>query len=280
MAQAPIVDEEQFAEHRSTTWAHSAEGDECWSMNSYRNEHRWLHDRVRELERQLRRRTIVLAGALALSGLLLSFTVVSSYEFGRPTVVPAVAPSSGNPVSSPAVMSKGEKPSQIERSQAWAMGEEQIELIAALHFDAQRTKAHTDQLTTTWREAGGSETMNPETSARGEVHGGGGAVARGWSPVSHETVVSVWFNQDGSRAARASERSHYTAKDFVNLRAAPNNSAEVLTVVAQGALVRRTGHDLGWLQVEYSDHSTSSISGWVYGSYLRSVESSGQQPRP
>jgi len=281
MAEPPFLNEEQVAEHRSTTWAHSAEGDERLSVNWYQNQHRWLHNRVEELERQLRLRTIMLAGALVLSALLASSIVTSFYKSGRPTVALAVAPSSDTPGSLPPVTWKGEQPSQIGRSQAWAMGEEQIEAIATLHFDAQWTQAPTEQLATTWREAGGSDAMKPEASARGEIRGEGSeAVARDRSSVSPETVVSASSNQDASRAARANELSHYAAKDFVNLRAAPNNFAEVLTVVAQGDLVRRTGRDLGWLQVEYSDRSASSIRGWVYGSYLRRVETSGEPARP
>jgi hypothetical protein len=249
-------------------------------MNWYRKEHCWLQRRVRDLERQLRRRTIVLAGALALSALIGSFTVDSSYESEGPITAPAVAPPSGRPSSSQAVMWRMEQASQIEQSQEWAMAEEQIELIATLHYDAQRSEVGTDQLTTISRQAAGSAAMKPEKSARGEVHGqGSGAVARDGSPVT-QTVVTALFPQHGNGAEGLGERSHYTAKDFVNLRAAPNNSAEVLTVVAQGDLVLRTGRALGWLQVEYRNGFASSINGWVYGSYLRSVESSGEQPRP
>jgi uncharacterized protein YgiM (DUF1202 family) len=281
MAEPPFLNEEQVAEHRSTTWAHSAEGDERLSVNWCRNEHCCLHNRVKELERQLRLRTIMLAGALVLSALLASSIVTSFYKSGQPTVALAAAPSSDTPGSLPPVTWKGEQPSQIERSPAWAMGEEQIEAIAALHFDAQWVQAPTEQLTTNWPEARGSEAMKPAASGRWEIRGEGSeAVARDRSPVWPEMIVSTSFNQDRSGAARANERSHYTAKDFVNLRAAPNNSAEVLIVVAQGDLVRRTGRDLGWLQVEYSDRSTSSIRGWVYGSYLRRVETSGGPARP
>ena len=280
MAEPRSLNVKQVAEHGSIAGALSAVGDECRSMNWYRKEHCWLQARVRSLERQLRRRTIVLAGALALSALLGSFTVTSFYESGRPTTAPAVAPSSGRPSNSQAVMWGMERASQIEQSQEWAMGEEQIELIATFHYDAQRGEVHTDQLATTWRKAGGWAAIQPESSARGEVHGQGiGAVERDRSPVA-QTVVSASFTQDGNVGTRLGERSHYTAKDFVNLRAAPNNSAEVLTVVAQGDLVLRTGRDLGWLQVEYGNGSAISIKGWVYGTYLRSVENSGQQPRP
>ena len=280
MAEPGSLNVKQVAEHGSIAGAHSAVGDECRSLNWYRKEHRWFQRRVRELERQLRRRTIVLSGALALSALLGSFTVTSFNESGRPTTAPAVGPSPGRPSSSQAVMWRIEQASQIEQSQQWATGEEQIELIATLHYDAQRREAHTDQLTTTRRKAGGWATMTSEKSARGEVHGqGSGAVARDGSPV-RQTVVTASFPQHGNGAEGLGERSHYTAKDFVNLRAAPNNSAEVLTVVAQGDLVLRTGRALGWLQVEYRNGFASSINGWVYGSYLRSVESSGEQPRP
>jgi uncharacterized protein YgiM (DUF1202 family) len=60
----------------------------------------------------------------------------------------------------------------------------------------------------------------------------------------------------------------------VNLRAAPSHSAEVLSVLGQGEVVQRTGRDLGWLQVEYGDGTGSTVTGWVYSSYLRRVEAS------
>jgi hypothetical protein len=280
MAVPPVLNDEQFAEHKPTTRAHSAEDDERLSVNWYRRQHRSLQNRVEKLQRQLRLRTIMLAGALVLSALLASSIVTSFYKSGRPTVAIAVAPPSNMQGNFPPVTWKGEQPSRIKRSQAWAMGEEEIEAIAALHFNAQSTRAPTVHFTPNWPEIRGSEAMGHEASARGEIRGEEGeAVARDRS-VSPLPALHASFNQDGSRAARAKEQSHYTAKDFVNLRAAPNNSAKVLTVVAQGDFVRQTGGDLGWLQVEYKDRSASSIRGWVYGSYLRRVETSGEQARP
>jgi hypothetical protein len=280
MTERPFRSAKQVAGNTSTTWASRAEGDESFSVDWYRNQHCWLHNRVKELERQLRLRTIVLAGTLALSALLGSFIVTSFYKSGRPTVVLVEALSSDATGGLPPV-TKSQRRSQLERSQAWAMGEEQIEAIAALHFDAQKPQARTEQRATTRREDGASEAMNAEALAKWKILGeGSDAVERGWSPMLPESVVSASFNQDESRAARAIELSHYAAKDFVNLRAAPNNSAEVLTVVAQGALVRRTGSDLGWLQVEYGDRSANSVRGWVYGSYLRAVETAGELARP
>ena len=244
-----------------------------------RNEHRWLHNRVDELERQLRLRTILLAGAMALVAFLGSFIIASFYKSERPTVALAAAPSFDRPSRSPSVTWKAEKPS-IDRSQAWAAGEERIEAIAAFHFDAQRTQTATEQLTATGQYAERSQPVQHEEPLRGEILGVGSEVARDCSPVSPEAAVSASLKQNGSRAARASERLHFAATNFVNLRAAPSNHAEVLTVVAQGDLVRRTGRDVGWLQVEYGDRPASSIRGWVYSAHLRSVDMSGEPARP
>jgi hypothetical protein len=281
MAELPFLNEEQIAEHRSPTGARSAEGDKRLSVNWYRKEHRWLCNKVEELEKQLRLRTMALAGALALSALLGSFIATSFYKFERPTIAVAVAPSPDRPGSSPSVTWTVERqPLQFERSQAWALGEERIEAIATLHFDAQSTEATTEQLTATWRDGRGSKAANFQ-AASGEIRGEGSeALARDCSHLSPETVVSASFNQAGSREARPNERLPYVATDFLNLRAAPNNSAEVLMVVAQGDLVRRTGRDLGWLQVEYGDRSASIIRGWVYSGHLRRVENSGERARP
>jgi hypothetical protein len=278
MAAPAVLNQEPVAKYGAATGAESAEGDERSPANRYPNENRWLHSRVEELERQLRLRTIVLGGALALSVILGSYMVASFYRSGQPTV--ALAPSSDTRGSLPPATWMGKQSSQIERSQAWTMGEEQIEAMAVLHFDRQRTQAPTEQVTT-WPETTGAEAMEPEASARSEIRGDGSeAVTRDGTPVSPETVVSASSNQDQGKVARANEEAQYTAKDFVNLRAAPDNSAEVLTVVAEGDLVRRTGHNLGWLQVEYNGRSASSIRGWVYGSYLRRVETSGELARP
>jgi hypothetical protein len=280
MAAPAVLNQEPVAKYGAATGAESAEGDERSPANRYPNENRWLHSRVEELERQLRLRTIVLGGALALSVILGSYMVASFYRSGQPTV--ALAPSSDTRGSLPPATWMGEQSSQIERSQAWTMGEEQIEAMAVLHFDPQPTQAPPIEQVTTWPEPAGADALEPEALARNEIRGDGSeAVTRDWIPVSPEMVVSVSFNQDeGRAAARANEEAQYTAKDFVNLRAAPDNSAEVLAVVAEGDLVRRTGHNLGWLQVEYSGRSASSIRGWVYGSYLRRVETSGELARP
>jgi len=280
MAESPVLNRKEVAQYRSAIGPQSAVGDERLPVIRYPNEHRWLHNRVEELERQLRLRTTALAGALTLSAILGTCLVASFYESGRPTVALAMASSSDAPGSLPPLTEKGEQPSQIERSQAWTMGEEQIEAMAARYFDPQRTQVPTEHVTI-WPEPAGAEALEPEALARNESRGDGSeAVTRDRTPVSTETVMTASFNQDEGKAARASEQAQYSAKDFVNLRAAPDNSAEVLTVVAEGDLVRRTGHNLGWLQVEYSGRSASSIRGWVYGSYLRHVKTSGELPRP
>jgi hypothetical protein len=280
MAEPLFANEEQVAEHRSTAWATSAEDDKRLSVHCYRNEHRWLHDRVKKLEGQLRLRTLVLAGTLALN-VSLGGVIATSFDGPPlPKVELAVTPSPEMPGSSQPVTCM-EWPSQIEQSEVWAMGEKQIEAIAALHFDAQRRQALTEPLRKTRPEAKWSEAMKPELSAKDTIRGGESeAGSRNWSPPSPKTVLTHSFSHDRSRSAGASKRSHYAAKDFVNLRAAPDNTAEVLAVVAQGELVRRTGHNLGWLQVEYDDQSASSIRGWVYGSYLRVVDTAGKSAQP
>jgi Bacterial SH3 domain len=280
MADPLFANEEQVAERRTTAWAEFAEEDKRLSVHCYRKEHRWLHERVEELEGQLWLRTIVLAGALALNVFLGGFIATPFDGRPLPTVELAVTPSSATPGNSQPVTCM-EWPSHIEQSEVWAMGEKQIEAIAALHFDAQRRQALTEPLRRARPEAKWLEAMKPELSAKDTIRGGEReAGSRNWSPPSPKTVLTYSFSHDRSRSAGASKRSHYVAKDFVNLRAAPNNSAEVLAVVAQGELVRRTGHNLGWLQVEYDDRSASSIRGWVYGSYLRVVDTAGESAQP
>jgi hypothetical protein len=242
------------------------------------NEQRWLHGKVEELERQLRLRTILLVGAVGLSAFLGSSVVASFYESERPTVALAPAPSFDQPGWSPSVTSK--QPS-IDRSQAWAVGEEWIEEIAALQFEAWTPQTPTEQLTTTGRDGEGSEAVQPEESRQGRILGGvSEALVRDCSPMAPEAAFSDPVNQNGRRTAQPSERLHYAATDFVNLRAAPSNLSEVLTVVAQGDLVQRTWRDVGWLQVEYRDRPASSITGWVYSDHLRRVHAAGEPVRP
>jgi uncharacterized protein YgiM (DUF1202 family) len=160
-------------------------------------------------------------------------------------------------------------------------GEKRIETIAAHHFDAQKTQAPIKQLTKTRPGAERSDAAQPAEERSEKILGRGSQpLPRDCSPVSPATVLSVFFNQNGDMAARAIERLQYKATDFVNLRAAPSNHAEVITVVAQGGLVRRTGREVGWLQVEYGDGSASSIRGWVYSNHLRRVHTSGEPDRP
>jgi hypothetical protein len=214
---------------------------------------------VKTLERQLELRTIALAGALALSAFLGSVIVISYYKSEQPVVVVALTPSPDALGALPSPARTMEQPWQLRQSQASALGEERIEAIAALQFDAGRTKAPILQL----------------TSTLGKIDDRGSkGVAREGSPVSPQTVGNASLNKDGSRAARANERFRYVAADFVNLRAAPSHSAEVLSVLGQGEVVQRTGRDLGWLQVEYGDGTGSTVTGWVYSSYLRRVEAS------
>lgn len=278
MTESHSLHEQSVAEHRSTACGHWAERDERLRVNWSRDEQRWLHDRVKDLERRLQSRTIALVGALALSAFLGSFMVTSFYISDQPTVVVALAPSPDALGALPSTARTMEQRWQLRQSQASALGEERIEAIAALHFDASPAKASTAPLPSAGRFAGSSEATKLETPAWEKIDDGESkGVARECSPVSPETVVNASLHQDGNRVARANERFRYVAADFVNLRAAPDHSAEVLSVLAQGDVVRRTGRDLGWLQVEYGDGTASTVTGWVYSSYLRRVQAAPSQ---
>jgi hypothetical protein len=243
------------------------------------NEQRWLFNTVEELERQLRFRTILLAGAVTLSAFLGSIVIVSFYKSELSTVALALDPPSIRPGGSPSATWKAERPS-IDRSRAWAAAEERIEAIA-LHFDAQRTETPIKQSTTTGPDTERSEAVHPAEARSEKILGASSEpLVRDCSPVSPEAVLNASLNQNGNMAARAIERLQYAATDFVNLRVAPNNHADVITVVAQGDLVRRTGREVGWLQVEYGDGSASSIKGWVYSNHLRRVDASGEPDQP
>jgi uncharacterized coiled-coil protein SlyX len=76
--------------------------------------------------------------------------------------------------------------------------------------------------------------------------------------------------EDGARAAEgAGAVTSYVATAPVNLRAAPRNTAAVLTVVGRGERVRRLGRDGGWLRVVYTNRLASGYTGWVHGRFLR-----------
>ena len=100
-----------------TAGAPSPDGEDRWTLNWYRNEHRWLGDRVEQLTQQLRLRTIMLAGAIALSTLM----VVGSFSVLEPPTasleVPTSPAATGRPPPPAGTM---EHPLEVERSQALA----------------------------------------------------------------------------------------------------------------------------------------------------------------
>jgi len=112
-----------------------------------------------------------------------------------------------------------------------------------------------------------------------ETSGAGAVGGRDCLPGSPATNSGPSPREDELRKAREVERAQYAATNPVNLRAAPDNSALILAVVAQGDVVRRTGRDVGWLQVEYGDHSASGIKGWVYSDHLSPVDALGEPLR-
>jgi Bacterial SH3 domain len=234
------LNEEQVTEHRSDWWLQPAGGDDRWLESWDPTIQCRLRTRVDELERKLRLRTILLVSTITLCVVIGSLAGSLYYRPDRLTVAVAMAP----PTSSPSATWRVERAGQSERSQVWAIGEKWIEANALLHFDAHGPQTPTRTTIGIWKEAIG---------------------------------VAI---PEASRGAGVVEQVEYAATDFVNLRAAPNNSAKVLTVVAQGEVVRRTGQGLGWLQVEYGDHTTNDIKGWVYSGHLRRVDTSGEPPRP
>jgi hypothetical protein len=227
-----------------------------------------LRNRVDELEQKLQLRTIFLAFTTMLCVVLGTLAGNLYYSSDKPTAALAMAP----PASSP---SRLERAGLSERSELWAMGEKWIEANALLHFDAHGSQAPTG---TTTVESVGTGALTA-TSVNREIRDNGSVTdGHDCSPIAHESIVTASLTQHVFVAPGALEQ--YTVTDFVNLRAAPNNSARVLTVVAQGDVVRRTGHDFGWLQVEYGDPSTSDLKGWVYSGHLRPVDASGELPQP
>jgi hypothetical protein len=230
-----------------------------------------LRNRVDELEQKLQLRTIFLAFTTMLCVVLGTLAGNLYYSSDKPTAALAMAP----PASSP---SRLERAGLSERSELWAMGEKWIEANALLHFDAHGSQSPTG--TTTGIGSGGTGAL-AAASANHEMRDNGSETSgHDCSPIAHESMVTTSLIQHEFRAPGALEQEEYTATDFVNLRAAPNSSARVLTVVAQGDVVRRTGHDLGWLQVEYGERTTSDLKGWVYSDHLRRVGASGELPRP
>ena len=223
----------------------------------HRREHRRLRNRMEALEQQLRLRTILLTAAVAVCVMLGSFVVSSFYRSTMPRVALTVIPAS----SSTSETWKLKPPARNEQSHFREMGEKWIEASALLRLYAREVEGTPAELT---------KTSRTETSGVGAVGG------RDCLPGSPATNPGPSPREDELRKAREVERAQYAATNPVNLRAAPDNSALILAVVAQGDVVRRTGRDVGWLQVEYGDHSVSGIKGWVYSDHLRPVDAPGE----
>jgi hypothetical protein len=264
------LNEEQVSKDEPDWWLRQAgAGDHCQKSGDPAICWR-LRNRVDELEEKLQLRTILLAFTMVLCVVLGTVTGNLYYNNDRLTGALAMAP--------PANTSSGlDGDGSSERSELWAMGEKWVEANALLHFDPHGFQAPTG---TTTVDSVGTGTLTA-TSVNREIRDNG-SVAGGHdcSPIAHESIVTASLTQHVFVAPGALEQEEYTVTDFVNLRAAPNNSARVLTVVAQGDVVRRTGHDFGWLQVEYGDPSTSDLKGWVYSGHLRPVDASGELPQP
>jgi hypothetical protein len=111
---------DRVGDQGQTTRAPSPDGEDRWELNLHRNENRWLRDRVEELTQELRLRTIILGGALALSTLMVvgNFSVLLFYEPEPPTAsleLPTAPDATGRPPPPAGTM---EHPLEVERSQA------------------------------------------------------------------------------------------------------------------------------------------------------------------
>ena len=168
-----------------TTGAPPPDGEDRWTLNWYRNEHRWLRDSVQELTQQLRLRTIMLEGALALSTLMLvgSFSVLLFYEPEPSTAsleVPAPPDATGHPLPPAGTM---EHPLEVERSQASAPVGQGIEAfkkamdaryqaaIADLDLAKRRVEALSEHL----RACSPGEELNGQITGAGDARAISGA---------------------------------------------------------------------------------------------------------
>jgi hypothetical protein len=103
-----------------------------------------------------------------------------------------------------------------------------------------------------------------------------GTAAEAASPApGAATAGSPAAGDEGEETPPADEAGYYAATQPVRLRAEPRTTAEVLTVVGAGAVVRRLGRNGGWLRVAYTDRLAQPYTGWVHSNFLRSA--SGRQ---
>jgi hypothetical protein len=265
------LDEEQITENRPERRLHLAGNDDRSRESRHSIIHCRLCNRVDELEQQLRLRTVLLVGTSMVCVVLGSLASSSFFKTDGLTVTLAMAP----PISSPSAAWRGGRTAENEQSQVWTMGEKWIETNALLHFNANESQEIAGVTTGAWN---GAERMaTSDGSITHELRDGRNEASTHGCPLAApKSLVNTTILQAEFRNGKIPEQMKYEATEFVNLRAAPNNSAKVLTVVAQGDVVQRTGHELGWLQVEYADHTANGIKGWVYSGNLRRVDPSSR----
>lgn len=217
--------------------------------------------RVVELEQRLRRRTRILTGALALSIGILCFDAFPIRRSDVPDVSIAALPNSESATSVPGTLESTGSWQDVDRLSMLSVGEDQIEAIALLYLDRQNGRGHDHQPSLGENDQATRINAHEENSIDGAC-----------PPLSAGAPRSGSLVKDPGRIPATKELLPYAAISPVNLRAAPSRSAEILKVLAEGDLVRRTGREIGWLQVEYSGRSENRIKGWVYSSRLRRID--------
>ena len=128
--------------------------------------------------------------------------------------------------------------------------------IAQLHAELARSQAEVqwlrEELEASWR-------WIEELNAVLDEGGPGNQVTQEGPSADRSAEARATPTGEGAAVYHAATRP-------VNLRAEPDNGAEVLTVVGEGELVRGIGRDGGWLRVRYAN-----FTGWVHGRFLTSV---------
>ena len=241
------------------------EGDERSRVALRRNQSPELTGRVVELERRLRRRTISLGGALAASIAVACLPGFSMLRSDDPNVSISALSSSEPPISGLARSGKADPLLEIDYSPAWALGEDQIEKIALLHLERQNVRAHDDQLSTAGPGVGKREVSRVDQQESHSIRGV-------CPPMPAGAPRNGRLLHDPPRMAATRALLPYAATASVNLRATPSTSAEILAVVGEGDLVRRTGREIGWLQVEYRGRAAKAVKGWVYSGHLQRID--------
>ena len=268
-----------------------------WLEAYQRSEIRFLSVKVEELEQRIRRRTIMLAGAVAFG--VLSIATAAG-------VVVAWLPE--EPLQAHeqriATLERDLHSAQQQFEDRRAALEQQLasmtqardravddlkardQQIALLESDlarereaAEQNRAEVQQLKQQLTmvsqtrdqdirdlQARDQRTMAQESSATPSAPGG-----------AADDDLSRLGASDGGQASGA---GYYRAATHTNLRAAPSGTATVIAVIEPGAIMRALEQRNGWLRVEYAGRLSRTSTGWIYGALLRPAKASLERGGP